>query len=131
MIRLSGSYGDRMPQFEDFSRLIDQLDPVEREQLFVVLYGKIFSQERLPKNDSQPAFPSIVATPGICGGSPRVIRTRIPVWVLERMRQRSIADSDILRSFPALRAVDLVQAWSYADQHRESIAQEIQENEQE
>ncbi len=27
-------------------------------------------------------FPGIEAAPGVCGGEPRIVRTRIPVWVL-------------------------------------------------
>jgi hypothetical protein len=35
---------------------------------------------------SVPSFPSVVSTPNVCGGSPRLIRTRIPVWLLQQMR---------------------------------------------
>lgn len=76
-------------------------------------------------------YPSIVRTPGVCGGAARLIRTRIPVWTLERMRQLGVSEIDILRSYPTLRAVDLVQAWSYAARHRSEIEQAIRENEQE
>jgi hypothetical protein len=27
------------------------------------------------------AFPGIESTPGVCGGEPCIVRTRIPVWV--------------------------------------------------
>jgi uncharacterized protein (DUF433 family) len=79
---------------------------------------------------AEPATPSIVATPGVCGGAPRVIRTRIPVWTLERMRQLGISEADILRSYPTLKAIDLVQAWTYVDAHREVIERQIRENEE-
>lgn len=74
--------------------------------------------------------PSIVSTPRVCGGVPRIIRTRIPVWTLERMRQLGLSEADILRSYPALRAVDLVQAWGYAETHRNEIERQIRENEE-
>jgi len=74
---------------------------------------------------------TIISTPNICGGSARVAGTRIPVWVLERMRQVGVAEAEILRSFPTLRADDLVQALAYAEQHREVIDREIRENEEE
>jgi uncharacterized protein (DUF433 family) len=75
-------------------------------------------------------FPNIVHTPGVCGGVARIIRTRIPVWTLERMRQLGVSESEILRSFPTLRAIDLVQAWAYVDFHREQIEQQIRDNEE-
>jgi hypothetical protein len=32
--------------------------------------------------DLGDAFPGIDSQPNICGGEPRIVRTRIPVWVL-------------------------------------------------
>src|SRR4051812_9483793 len=37
------------------------------------------------------------------------------------MRRTGIADTEILRTFPTLRPMDLVEAWAHADQHREII----------
>ena len=102
---------------------IAKLSPSEKEELF---------QQLLDASPSQlvSATPLITTTPGICGGSARIIRTRIPVWTLEAMRQRGMAEADILRGFPTLRAIDLVQAWMYVDAHREEIQHEIRENEE-
>jgi uncharacterized protein (DUF433 family) len=75
-------------------------------------------------------FPSIVADADVCGGAARMIRTRVPVWSLERMRQLGVSEADILKSYPALRATDLVQAWAYAANHREEIERAIRENEE-
>jgi uncharacterized protein (DUF433 family) len=72
----------------------------------------------------------VVSTPDVCGGAARIIRTRIPVWTLERMRQLGISEADILKSYPSLRAVDLVQAWTYVDAHREEVEKHIRENEE-
>jgi uncharacterized protein (DUF433 family) len=47
------------------------------------------------------------------------------------MRQLGVSESDILKSYPTLRAADLVQAWSYADHHRQEIEEAIRENEEE
>lgn len=68
--------------------------------------------------------------PGVCGGEPCITRTRIPVWLLEQMRRLGIRESDILRSYPALRAVDLVNAWAYVAFHEAEIDQQIRENEE-
>ena len=34
------------------------------------------------------SFPGVESTPGVCGGEPCIVRTRIPVWVLEQMRRQ-------------------------------------------
>lgn len=115
---------------QDLTQFVNSLGPLEREELFTLLYGRMFSPSASSAGTAPPTYPSIVATPEICGGSARIIRTRIPVWTIERMRQKGISDGDILRSFPTLRAMDLVQAWSYADQHRTEIEQDIRENEE-
>ena len=36
--------------------------------------------------DLGDAFPGIDAQPGVAGGEPCIVRTRIPVWVLEQAR---------------------------------------------
>jgi uncharacterized protein (DUF433 family) len=120
------------------SKLLEQikeLDPVEREELVFALLDEIPliipSILRWRSRHYVPEYPSIVATPGVCGGAARLIRTRIPIWTLERMRQLGVSEIDILRSFPSLRAVDLVQAWSYVARNRDEIEKSIRENEEE
>lgn len=54
--------------------------------------------------DLGQAFPGIEATPGVCGGEPCIVRTRIPVWVLERARQLGSSEAELLRAYPTLRA---------------------------
>jgi uncharacterized protein (DUF433 family) len=68
-------------------------------------------------------------TPGICGGSARVVRTRIPVWTLEQYRRLGMAEAELLRIYPSLRAEDLANAWAYVRAHREEIDEDIRENE--
>ena len=80
--------------------------------------------------DLGDAFPGIESTPNVCGGEPCVIRTRIPVWVLERARQLSTSEAELLRCYPTLRAEDLANAWAYVRAHREEIARQIRENEE-
>lgn len=79
--------------------------------------------------DLGDAFPGIESTPGVCGGEPCVVRTRIPVWVLEQARRLGTSEADLLRCYPTLRAEDLVNAWAYARAHREDIDRQIRENE--
>lgn len=75
------------------------------------------------------AFPGIEATPYVCGGEPCIVRTRIPVWVLVQAKRLGTSEAEILRSYPALRAEDLANAWAYARAHREEIDFQIQANE--
>ena len=79
--------------------------------------------------DLGDAFPGIESTPGVCGGAPCIVRTRIPVWVLEQYRRLGASEADLLRSYPTLRAEDLVNAWAYVRSHRDEIEQQIHENE--
>jgi uncharacterized protein (DUF433 family) len=81
-------------------------------------------------SDLGDAFPGIEITPGVCGGEARIVRTRIPVWVLEQARRLGVTEADLLRSYPTLRAEDLVHAWAYSRAHREEIEHQIQENEE-
>lgn len=80
--------------------------------------------------DLGDAFPGIESTPGVCGGEACIVRTRIPVWVLEQARRLGTSEADLLRSYPTLRAADLANAWAYVRAHREEIEQQIRENEE-
>ena len=74
-------------------------------------------------------FAGIETDPRVCGGEPRIVRTRIPVWTLEQMRRQGFSEAEILKSYPSLRAEDLVNAWNYVDIHRQEIESQIRENE--
>ena len=80
--------------------------------------------------DLGDVFPGIESSPGICGGEPRIVRTRIPVWLLEQARKLGATDAELLRSYPTLRAEDLSNAWAYVRAHRSEIEQQIKENEE-
>lgn len=77
------------------------------------------------------AVPSIVNTPGVCGGDACFLRTRVPVWAVIRARELGVSESDILRSYPALTAEDLVHAYHYAKANGSEIARAIAANEEE
>ena len=79
--------------------------------------------------DLGDAFPGIESSPGICGGEPRIVRTRIPIWLLEQSRRLGASDAELLKSYPTLRAEDLANAWAYVRSHRVEIEQQIEENE--
>ena len=75
-------------------------------------------------------WPGIERTPGIAGGAACIVRTRVPAWTLERYRQLGWTEAQLLDSYPALRAVDLVGAWAYTESHRDEIERDVQANEE-
>ncbi|MBL8154461.1 MAG: DUF433 domain-containing protein [Anaerolineae bacterium] len=79
--------------------------------------------------DLGDAFPGIDSIPGVSGGEPCIVRTRIPVWVLVQSRRLGMSEADLLRSYPTLRAEDLANAWAYARLHAEEIDRQIIANE--
>lgn len=72
----------------------------------------------------------IEATPGVCGGDPRIAGTRIPVWGLEESRRLGMTEAEILVDYPSLTASDLVNAWAYVAAHRSEIDEQIAANEE-
>jgi len=75
------------------------------------------------------AFPGIESTPGVCGGEPCIVRTRIPVWVRVQARNLGTTEAELLRCYPTLRAEDLANAWAYYRVHKTEIYQQIRDNE--
>ncbi len=80
--------------------------------------------------DLGDAFPGVESTPEVCGGEPRIVRTRIPIWVLVQARRLGTSEAELLRSYPSLRAEDLANAWGYYRSHKEEIDRQVRENEE-
>ncbi|MDZ4406281.1 DUF433 domain-containing protein [Prosthecobacter sp.] len=74
------------------------------------------------------AHPGIDFQDNICGGSARISRTRIAVWLLEALRRGGRTDAELLAAYPSLTAEDLANAWNYARTHREEMEREIAAN---
>ena len=108
-----------MPKLEDIERELESLSRAEKASLL----------QRIVQ-DLGDSFPGVESTPGVCGGEPCIVRTRIPVWVLEQLRRQGVREADILRGYPTLRAEDLAAAWAYVRVHRSEIQQQIRENEE-
>lgn len=85
---------------------------------------------QLVVRDLGDAFPGIDSITDVCGGEPRIVRTRIPVWVLVQARLLGTSESDLLKSYPTLQAEDLSNAWAYFRSHRNEIERQIHENEE-
>jgi uncharacterized protein (DUF433 family) len=80
--------------------------------------------------DVGDSYPGIESNPGICGGEPCIVRTRIPVWVLVQARRLGKSEADLLSVYPTLRAEDLANAWGYARSHMKDVERQIRENEE-
>lgn len=105
-----------------------KLQEVER------LLASLTSQERAQVLGNAPGGwgnvdPGIASIPGVCGGDPCIVRTRIPVWLLESLRHQGATDAELLEAYPHLRAQDLVNAWAYVATHRDDIDCQIEEQE--
>ncbi len=103
---------------EQAEKLLSDMTPGEKAQLLKLLV-----------RDLGDTFPGIEETPGVCGGAPRIVRTRIPVWTLEQARRQGAGEADLLRAYPSLRAEDLASAWAFVRNHRDLIDSQIQDNE--
>ena len=83
----------------------------------------------LRRRATSDALLGIESTPGVCGGVSCIVRTRIPVWILEQARRLGASEADLLRAYPTLRAEDLTNAWAYVRSHGQEIEDEIRDNE--
>jgi uncharacterized protein (DUF433 family) len=106
-----------MSVLQEVEKQLAALSPAEKAQVL-----------QWVARDLGNAFPGIDSRPEVCGGAACVVRTRIPVWVLEHLRRLGTTEADLLRSYPTLRAEDLTNAWAYVRGHREEIEHEIVEN---
>ncbi|HAV61746.1 MAG TPA: hypothetical protein DCY13_05200 [Verrucomicrobiales bacterium] len=84
---------------------------------------------RWAASDRSNAFPGIESRPGVCGGDACIVRTRIPVWVLDQLRRKGVSEAEILSAYPTLRAEDLANAWDYVRSHKDEIDRLIVDNE--
>jgi uncharacterized protein (DUF433 family) len=107
-----------MDSLEEVEKLLPSLSRGEKAQIL-----------KWVVQDLGDAFAGIEAIPDVCGGEPCVVRTRIPVWLLEQARRLGASEEALLHSYPSLRAEDLVNVWAYVRAHRDEIDQQIRENE--
>src|ERR1700732_3256263 len=107
-----------MSTLDDAEKLLSGMSRGEKSQLLQWVV-----------RDLGDAFPGIESTPGVCGGEPCIVRTRIPVWVLEQSRRLGASEDELLRSYPTLRAEDLANAWAFVRSHRLEIDEQIRDNE--
>ena len=84
---------------------------------FEELLGKLSSGEKAQVlkwavQEPGDGFPGIDSRPDVCDGEACIVRTRIPVWLLEQARRLGVSEQELLAAYPSLRAEDLVNAWN-------------------
>jgi uncharacterized protein (DUF433 family) len=107
-----------MSMVQEAEDLLARLSPAEKAE---VVQSVI--------RDIGGVYPGIESNPDVVGGDPCIVRTRIPVWLLEQARRLGASEADLLADYPSLRAQDLVNAWAYARAHRDEIDRLIEEHE--
>jgi hypothetical protein len=75
-----------MSTVEEAEQLLARMTPGEKAQLL-----KRVAQE------SRDAYPGVDTIEGVCGSEPVIVRTRLPVWVLEQARRLGSTEADLLR----------------------------------
>src|SRR5262249_29692302 len=100
-------------------KLLDSMSRAEKAQLL-----------QWVARDLGGASPGVESRAGVCGGEPCIVRTRIPVWLLEQARRLGASGSELLRSYPTVRGGDLVNAWAFVRAHRDEVERQIRENEE-
>jgi uncharacterized protein (DUF433 family) len=107
-----------MTTFEQVELLLSELPAADKARVL----------QRIAQ-DMIGIVPGIDSNPKVNGGEPCIVRTRIPVWVLVQAHNLGISEAELLRSYPTLRAEDLVNAWAYYRMYPTAIEQQIAENE--
>ena len=107
-----------MATLREVEKLLPELSRGEKAQLL-----------KWVVQDLGDAFPGVDSRPDVCGGEPCVVRTRIPVWLLEQARRQGSSEEDLLRAYPSLRAEDLANTWAYVRAHVAEIDEQIRQNE--
>jgi uncharacterized protein (DUF433 family) len=107
-----------MNTLQDAEQVLSRLTRAEKAQLLQWIV-----------RDLADAFPGIDSTPGVVGGEARIVRTRIPLWVLVQARRLGATEAELLYSYPTLRAEDLTNTRAYARAYSDEIEQQILTNE--
>lgn len=107
-----------MTNLERVKELLPDMTPAEKAQVLQWI-----------AHDLGGALPGIESRPGVVGGDPCIVRTRIPVWLLVQARKIGASEAKILSSYPTLTAEDLTNAWTYYRANRDEVEQQIVENE--
>jgi uncharacterized protein (DUF433 family) len=74
-------------------------------------------------------FPHVVRDPGVLGGEPTIVGTRIPVWVVVAAWRTQQDLAHILRAYPALTPALVQEALAFAEMNAAEIEAALAANE--
>ena len=77
-----------------------------------------------------PLGTHIVRTHNICGGSPVIAGSRIPVWIIAGWYKQGMSLDEIMDTYPHLRPEQICAALTYYFEHQAEIEMEIQSNDE-
>ena len=75
-----------MSSLKDAESILNSLSRAEKAQVL-----------QWVARDLGDSFPGIEGRPDVSGGEACIVRTRIPVWVLEQARRLGVSEADLLR----------------------------------
>ncbi|HYW43874.1 MAG TPA: DUF433 domain-containing protein [Bryobacteraceae bacterium] len=81
-----------MANLSDFEKMLPALSRGEKAQILKWVVQELGDD-----------FPGIDSRPDACGGEPCIVRTRIPVWLLEQARRLGTSEQALLAAYPSLR----------------------------
>ena len=69
------------------------------------------------------------SSPGLMGGDACIRNTRIPVWLIVRLKQLGFSDDKIIANYPILTASDLIATWDFYATNSERVESERRSHE--
>ena len=101
---------------KDLEAQLLALTPAEKERVIQLLTHSLVTSS------------AEVAKPvAISAGEARIGDTQIAVWELVNAKELGCSDADLLQIYPQLTALDLANAWDYAEANADEISRTLQE----
>ncbi|MBC8236236.1 DUF433 domain-containing protein [bacterium] len=91
---------------------------------------QITKSEEVITHQNIPLGNHIISVPNICGGSPVIAGSRIPVWIVAGWYKQGMSLDEIMDTYPHLRPEQICAALTYYFEHQAEIEAEIQENDE-
>ncbi len=101
---------------KDLEAQLLALTPAEKQRIIQLL------------TQSLVTAPADAAKPVSSGaGEARIGDTKIAIWELVNAKELGCSDADLLQIYPQLTALDLANAWDYAEANADEISRTLQE----
>ena len=91
---------------------------------------QITKSEEVITHQNIPLGNHIISVTNICGGSPVIAGSRIPVWIVAGWYKQGMSLDEIMDTYPHLRPEQICAALTYYFEHQAEIEAEIQENDE-